>query len=122
MKKGDIIIIAAVICAAAFLYFSGILSPGEKGGKAVVYIDGKKVQEISLDQEGEYTFETEDGGYNVLLIKDGKADMLEADCRDKICVNHSPIYRENESITCLPHKLVVEIEGGEKNDVDAVAG
>ena len=87
-----------------------------------MYIDGKKVQEISLDQEGEYTFETEDGGYNVLLIKDGKAYMLEADCRDKICVNHSPIYRENESITCLLHKLVVEIEGGEKNNVDAVAG
>jgi len=119
MKKGDIIIIAAALFAAAFLYFSGILSPGEDGGKAVVYVNGEAQQTISLKEDGEYKFEVEDG-YNILAVKDGKADMIEADCRDKICVNHTPIYRENESITCLPHKLVVEIEGGEENEVDVV--
>lgn len=119
MKKGDIIIIAAALVGAAVLYFSGILSPGEEGGKAVVYVNGEVQQTISLEKDGEYKFAADDG-YNVLVVKDGKADMVDADCRDKICVNHTPIYRENESITCLPHKLVVEIEGGEKNDVDVV--
>lgn len=120
MKKGDIIIICVTIIVAAVLYFSGILSPGEKGGNAIVYIDGNKIEEINLNKDAKYRFDSEDGGYNILSVKDGKIDMIEADCRDKICVNHTPIYRENESITCLPHKLVVEIEGGEENDVDVV--
>lgn len=120
MKKGDIIIIAVAIIAAAALYFSGILSPGESGAKAVVYINGNKEKEVSLTEDNEYRFETENGGYNILVIKDGKADMIDSNCRDKICVNHKAIYRENESITCLPHKIVVEIEGGEKSDIDVI--
>lgn len=119
MKKGDIIIIAAALVGAAVLYFSGILAPGDEGGKAVVYVNGEAQQTISLEKDGEYRFDV-DGGYNILEVRDGKADMTDADCRDKICVNHTPIYRENESITCLPHKLVVEIEGGEKSDVDVM--
>ncbi len=47
--------------------------------------------------------------------------MISADCPDQICVNHGAVSKENESITCLPHKLIVEIHGGEKTDVDVVA-
>ena len=98
MKKGDFVIIAVVLAAAGGLYFSGVLSPGEKG---------------------EYTVKTE-SGYNTFIVESGEVNMIDADCPDKICVNHKPIYRKKESITCLPHKLVVEIEDGEENSIDAV--
>jgi hypothetical protein len=120
MKKGDIIIIVVVLAVAAFLYFSGILSPGEKGSMAYVFINGEEAQKIDLSKDGEYTFETENGT-NTLEIKNGKAKMISADCPDQICVNHAAVSKENESITCLPHKLIVEIHGGEKNNVDIVA-
>ena len=110
MKKGDFVIIAVVLAAAGGLYFSGVLSPGEKGGKAVVYVDGEKKEEFSLKK----------GGYNTFIVESGEVNMIDADCPDKICVNHKPIYRKKESITCLPHKLVVEIEDGEENSIDAV--
>lgn len=119
MKKGDFVIIAVVLAAAGGLYFSGVLSPGEKGGKAVVYVDGEKKEEFSLKKDGEYTVKTE-GGYNTFIVESGEVNMIDADCPDKICVNHKPIYHKKESITCLPHKLVVEIEDGEENSIDAV--
>ena len=120
MKKGDIIIIVVVLLAAALMYFSGILSPGGKGAEAQVYIDGQLKESIDLTKDGEYTFETENG-VNTLKIENGEAKMIFADCPDQICVNHKAVSNENESITCLPHKLVVEIHGGEKSEIDAVA-
>lgn len=48
--------------------------------------------------------------YNLISVADGKVTMEAADCQDQICVHHKPIMSERESIICLPHKLVVEIE------------
>lgn len=119
MKRLDIIIIAVVLFVAGGLYFSGILSPGEKGGEAVVYVDGEEKARYSLSENITDTIETENGT-NEIEIKDGKVSMVYADCRDQICVNHVPINKEYESIICLPHKVVVEIENGEENDIDVV--
>ena len=47
--------------------------------------------------------------------------MESSDCHNQVCVNHKPISRSGESIICLPHKVVVQIEGGKEADVDAVA-
>ena len=52
---------------------------------------------------------------NRLIIKDGKAYMETATCPDGICVNHNPIFRDGESIVCLPNGVVVTII---KNDDD----
>lgn len=118
MKRVDLIIAAAVIAAAAVLYFSGILRPGEKGSRAVVTIDGKTYGEYDLNEDVSVRVEIPGGGYNSFVIKDGKADMTEADCRDHICVDHKPISLDGETIVCLPHKLVIEIIDGEKSGID----
>ena len=54
-------------------------------------------------------------GYNILQIRDGKADMISADCHNHDCVNHRPISKDGENIICLPHKIVIQIEK-EKGD------
>ena len=54
------------------------------------------------------------------MIEDGKADMVWADCPDKLCVNQKAISREGESIICLPNKVVISSVGGEEREVDAV--
>ena len=63
--------------------------------------------------EGEHT--------NTLVIENGAARVVEASCPDQICVNQGAVRYEGESIVCLPHKLVVTVEGGRPNDVDATA-
>ena len=47
---------------------------------------------------------------NILVIKDGKAFIESADCKNQICVNHKPISKTGETIVCLPHKVLVEIK------------
>ncbi|MCR4843289.1 MAG: NusG domain II-containing protein [Eubacterium sp.] len=121
IKRNDIILIAvlAVVCAAAFLLFRG----SAQGGSVVaVYVDGEKTQEYPLDADATYTIETS-YGTNVLVIEDGTARVDEADCPDSLCVHQGAISRVNESIVCLPHKVVVAIEGDSDDEsADAIDG
>ena len=47
--------------------------------------------------------------------------MQEASCPDQICVHHSRISRNKETIVCLPDKVVITIENGEDSGIDAVS-
>ena len=38
--------------------------------------------------------------------------MKWADCEDQLCVHQKEITLENESIICLPNKVIVEVSGG----------
>lgn len=120
MKKFDVIIAVIVIAAAAALYFGGVLSPKDKGAVAVIYIDGEEYKRLPLDTDTEETVETE-YGINVITIKDGYADCTHADCKDRLCVNQKKINKVNQTIVCLPHKLVVEIEGTDTSKIDSVS-
>jgi len=60
-------------------------------------------------------------GYNRIVIDDGIVSMVEADCKDQICVFSKAINKPGELIICLPHKVVVQINGIKKNDVDAIS-
>ena len=92
----------------------------QAGGCVSVRVDGKPVMELPLGEdtrivlgEGEHT--------NTLVIENGAAQVVEASCPDQICVNQGAVRYAGESIVCLPHKLVVTVEGGRANDVDATA-
>lgn len=121
MKKADFIVIAIVLAVAGvlvyFLYFNG-----HTGNFVQVEHNGEVIETISLDEdfEKEYSF---DGETNKLVIKDGKAQVVEANCPDGICANHKPVNLSGESIICLPHKLVITVvdANGSDNEIDAVA-
>ena len=59
------------------------------------------VKDIITGENGEYC--------NTLVIRDGIAYMEKATCPDGICVDHSPIYRDGESIVCLPQRVVITV-------------
>lgn len=126
IRMADIVLSVALVLAAVLMYVF-LLSPkstaaGETA-TAVVTVSGKEYGRYPLDKDQSVRIDT-DGGYNLLEIKDGKAIMAEADCPDGYCVSHGGISRKGEVIVCLPHKLSVEIETGEKSDssddIDAV--
>lgn len=120
LKKWDVLVIVVAVVAAGMLYFTGALRPKEIGGQAVIYVEGQEETRLNLNEDKEIIIETENG-YNVVSVKDGEVVVTESDCRDKICVNHRPVSLVNESITCLPHKMIVEIENGETSDIDVIA-
>lgn len=88
---------------------------------ARVQIDGETVLELPLGQDTQVVLG--DGGHtNTLVIKNGAAQVIAADCPDQVCVRQGAIRYSGESIVCLPHKLIVSIEGGGTNDVDGSTG
>ena len=119
MKKTDLILALAAILAAAgiWLFYS---AGADHGLTAVVTVDGEVRAELPLDETDSVEIETE-WGYNIVHTEDGQAFVTEADCRDQICVEHKKIEKTGETIVCLPHKMVVEIIGGEE-EMDMVVG
>lgn len=120
-KHRNDIILAAVLLLAALAAFAVIQLTKKSGGYAVVVQEGKEIASYPLSEDISVTFQSSNGGYNTLVIKAGKADVTEADCPDKLCVNQHSISFNGETIVCLPNKLVVKIVSGEEADVDIIA-
>lgn len=121
-KRNDAILIGIILilAAAAYIGIRSYQTISTKEAVAVVTVDEKEYGRFPLNKDVEERIELPDGSYNVLVIKDGKADITEASCPDGICVNHRPVNMQKETIVCLPNKVVVEIENGEKSDVDSM--
>ncbi|MFV0466179.1 MAG: NusG domain II-containing protein [Lachnospiraceae bacterium] len=119
-KKNDrilfLVILIAALLVSAVLYF--VKSEGEE---VLITVNGQEYDTLSLNTDTELTIELGNGAYNTLSIKDGEVEMTDANCPDKLCVKHDPIHYNNESVVCLPHKVVVEIINGEESDLDIIA-
>ncbi len=94
------------------------------GDTVKVTVDGKLYGTYSLSQtitEDIKSGET-DNQLNRLVISDGKAYMETASCPDGICVAHRPIFRNGESIVCLPNRVVITVITDNSTDsLDIVA-
>ncbi len=113
--KRDVILIAALllICIAAFLIINFVVK--KDGITAVVKVDGNIVYMLPLDKNASVTVEGYQGGSNTVVIENGTVYMKDADCPDKLCEKTGKISKNGETIVCLPHRVVVEIQGGEGN-------
>jgi hypothetical protein len=114
-----ILIIVLLVIAAVGLFAAKALQSGE-GAQVVISIDGSEYGRYPLDQDQTIAVDNA-RGHNLVVIEDGFVQMQEADCPDLICVHHAPICHNHETIICLPHKLVVEVEGGSEAAVDVTA-
>lgn len=122
MKKNDWIIIICVVILALGIYLwnnyrNGDVKPNEM--LVEVYYKGELYDQVSLLANEEIVIQTE-LGRNVILINEGKAEMIEADCPDKICLRTGEIHQVGRNIVCLPNKVHVEIAGNSEDEVDAI--
>jgi len=108
MKLNDKILILGVLITAIVLWAA--FSFRGKGKEAVVYRDGEEIHRLELINESHFTLEYSEGQENVIVIKDGKVSVTSATCPDRICVKQGAISEKGETIVCLPHKLVIEIQ------------
>ena len=113
--KRDIMLISTLIIvfAAAFLIINFVVK--KDGITAVVKVDGNIVYMLPLDKNASVTVEGYQGGSNTVVIENGTVYMKDADCPDKLCEKTGKISKNGETIVCLPHRVVVEIQGGEGN-------
>ena len=118
--RNDIILGVAVIVLAAGIWLTTELLKKE-GSFAVVTVNGAETARYSLEEDSEIRLESENGGYNILVIKNGKADIIEASCPDHVCVDQRAVSKTGEAITCLPNKTVITIDGEEEVEIDFVS-
>lgn len=116
LKKADYIFSAVVIViATAFIIMFKINNKTNLYVK--VQIGNDSSYYYSLDEELQrMIYMDDDNGnkcYNELLIHEGKASIISADCYNQICVNTGEICKEGDSIVCLPHKMAVTIVGAD---------
>ncbi|MBD5463949.1 MAG: NusG domain II-containing protein [Lachnospiraceae bacterium] len=118
--KNDMILLMGILLTALMLWLVPLLL--NKGAPAVVRIlqDGQEIGTYSVLEDQTISIPYEEEGYNLLLISGGQVSVSDADCPDGLCVRQRAITRNGESIICLPHKLVIQIESKEESDLDAV--
>lgn len=121
--RNDILLILTVLliagAAGLFMLFSR-----DSGSMVSVTVNGEEIMSLPLDEDTSVVIHPGDGESdftNTLTIEDGKAYISYADCPDQICVNRGGISYEDETIVCLPHKLVVTVTVGEKAETDGVS-
>lgn len=125
MKKTDIILI--VVLAVVALGSLGIMRLLQARAadsadviEAEIVVEGELFKTVNLSEPQVIEIRTEKG-YNFLKIEEGRILMLEADCRDQICVNTVPATQPGDTIVCLPHEVIVQIKGSSEGGLDAVA-
>ncbi len=115
MKKKDIILlfsvlIVSLLCLISFVIISYFSK--ERADMVVITVDKETVKNLPLSEDTEYLIESDEGGFNLLVIENGKAYIKEASCPDKICI-HMGAASEIKPISCMPNGVVVSIKEGD---------
>ena len=113
-ERNDKILISCIIIMAVLLGVFFVIKGSTTGTTVVVSVDGEEYGRYSLMQEQVVQI----NDTNTLVIHDQCADMLFGDCPDQVCVNHTPIHKNGETIICLPNRVIVTIESLLQSDAE----
>lgn len=121
MKKGDYIILSGILAVMLLSFLVFRVPEGDgKERQAIVIVDGAEYARYKLSPNFSEIIEINTQfGYNKLEIDQGKIRMLDASCEDKIDVKMGAIEKVNETIICLPNRVLVTIKG--QSEVDIVS-
>lgn len=98
-----------LLCALLWL----VLSSVGGGTVAVISVDGSELERVDLSSVTEsYDIQIDTQyGHNTVHVEPGRISVTEADCPDGVCVRQGAISRGGVPVICMPHRLVIEIEG-----------
>ena len=117
IRRNDIILAAVLLLAGGALTL-WLFATRQTGGHVTVTVDGDLLMEFPLNEDTQVVIGGEEHS-NTLVIQNGTAQVIAADCPDQICVRQGTIQYDGETIVCLPHKLVVAVENSAGNGIDA---
>ena len=123
ISRNDVIFLAILLAVVTvfLVVYERTGTRADAGACVRVTVDGSVYGTYALGEEQEIPIVQDGVTTNVLTIRDGRADMTEADCPDKLCVHQKAISKKHEMIVCLPNKVVVEVTGSEENGFDSIA-
>ena len=97
-----------------------MLQKAPAGTTACIYQGGELIESIDLSAVTQpYGFIITHGvGYNEIAVEHGRIRVSHADCEDEVCVSQGWLSGGAAPIVCLPHELVIRLEGAAKSDTD----
>lgn len=107
--KRDIVVLVIIFAVVVAVWLGYRLLNQGDASTVRVTVDGNDYGVYRLTDEQEIPIQTGGVVTNTLVIKGGKADMIEATCPDKLCVHQKAISSTGETIVCLPNKVVAEV-------------
>ena len=119
--RNDIILIVSMLIVLSFVGLCFIFLRGE-ASTVTVTVNGEVFGTYRLDQNRTVEIRTGDNNenLNILVIENGRAYVKTATCPDGICASHKPIFRNGESIACLPHRVVITANSVDLNQPDII--
>lgn len=118
IKKADIALFFLLIAMGLALSFWSFAA-GTSGQRVVVTVNGEPYGTYSLAEN--QTIEIKQNHHiNKITINNGAVQMSYSTCKNQVCVKDGSISKTNQSLVCLPNKVMVEIKGGEE-ELDAVS-
>ena len=82
--------------------------------RVVIEVDGEVYAAYDMGEvKGIVPISTPNGGENRVWVQDDLVFMDDANCPDQTCVKQGVIRDSTVPIVCLPHKVIVRIEGGD---------
>lgn len=115
IKKGDVLLVLCVTAAALFMFW--VIGGQPDGDRVRITADGQ-TSDYPLGTDRVISLKKGDKVCNSIVIRDGQVCMAAADCPDQICVHHKAIFRNGESIICLPNKVIVEVASSQHKEID----
>ncbi len=117
MKSKWLALILAAILAASG---AALLLAPKKGVSAAIYLDGELFCTVDPTKVSEpYAIRVGEG--NTVRVEKGRVRMESADCPDKLCVNQGWSSSSAKPIVCLPNRVMIVVDGGSADEVDAVS-
>ena len=105
------VLVLAVIASGAWIFLG---KSAAENPRVVIEVDGEVYASYDMDEvKGIVPISTPNGGENRLWVQEDLVFMDDANCPDQTCVKQGVIKDSTVPIVCLPHKIIVRIEGGE---------
>lgn len=102
-RIADVVLFAVAVALTVTLLLT---LPAKKGNAVEISYGGERI-ELPLSKDARRDV----GGHLSVVVKDGKAWVEDADCKNRICVKTGKISRVGESIVCAQNKIVITVVG-----------
>lgn len=113
MRTRSWILALVLVCAGCVAAIFVLHGRSHAGTAARILQNGTLLHRLPLDEDTQFTIDAPNGGSNTIAVRDGRICVLRATCPDQVCVDRGWVSDTAAPIVCLPHGLVIEVEGSE---------
>lgn len=115
-----LLVLIAALCVAGIVALHFYRQTGQL---VQIVQNDQVVGTYPLQEDRTLRYDSPDGGYNIVVIQDGKVQVSEADCPDQTCVRMGATDQTAQTIACLPHKLIIKVlaQEGDPTQLDGVS-